>query len=177
MGRKKCEINKIRGERLRQLLSERGVDQKELARKIGYTSEHLSYIVNGKRNLTEDAARSIVSLFPPTRFEWLMGFDDYQTAAEKEVSEFNEFRSEWGARIHAVQMLAYLSGYSIELFSEDEHNVETIIHSVKKGYKITKGGVVMGCCPIERFNLLALDIQELSEQRIKSFLREISDNG
>ena len=37
MGRKKVEINKIRGDNLRILLNEKGMGQKELAEKIGYT--------------------------------------------------------------------------------------------------------------------------------------------
>lgn len=179
MSRKRTEINPVRGERLRQLLSEQGVDQKDLAEEIGYTKEHISYIINGKRNLTEDAARAIVQMFPPTRFEWLMGYDGYKTETEKMLSEFNDFNNEWKTRLRAVRVLAYLSGYNIELFSdeENEHDVQTVLRAIKNGYKIIKDGVVVGFCPLERFNLLALDIQELTEQRIKSYLREVSENG
>lgn len=178
MGRKKVEINKIRGENLRMLLNENGMAQKELAEKIGYTKEHISYIINGKRNLREDAAKAIVGLFPPTRFEWLMGYDGYKTETEKALSEFNDWNNEWKVRLNAVRMLAYLSGYEIDLFpDEKEHDIEIALKCVKDGYKIIKDGAIVGYCPIDRFNLLALDIQELAEQRIKSFLREVSDNG
>lgn len=85
MSRKKVEINPIRGERLKMLLIENGVDQKELANKIGYTKEHISYIINGRRNLTEDAAQAIIKQFPGTRIEWLMGYDDFKTPLHAKV--------------------------------------------------------------------------------------------
>ena len=84
MGRKKVEINTIRGDRLNKLLAKNGMSQKDLAETIGYTKEHISYIVNGRRNLTDDAAQAIVKLFPPTRFEWLMGYDDFETPLLKD---------------------------------------------------------------------------------------------
>lgn len=177
MGRKKVEVNPIRGQRLKLLLSEHKMEQKELAEKINYTKEHISYIITGQRNLTEDAAKKIVALFPPTRFEWLMGFDNFRTENEKSLSLFNDWDTEWKQRLNSVRILAYLSGYEIELFEETEkkHNIEEILHAVKEGYKIIKDGRIVAICPIERFNLLALDCQELIEQRIKSYIREVSD--
>lgn len=83
MGRKRVRVNTIRGERLKKLLKEKGVDQQTLADMIGYSEEHISYIVNGKRNLTEDAAERIIELFPGTRLSWLLGCDDYETEDER----------------------------------------------------------------------------------------------
>ena len=67
MSRKRVEVNPIRGKRLKMLLTENGIDQQELADKIGYTKEHISYIINGRRNLTEEAAQAVVKQFPDTR--------------------------------------------------------------------------------------------------------------
>lgn len=89
MGRKMTAINADRGQRLKILLAESGMRQDELADKIGYTKEHISYIVNGKRNLTEDAARAIIRLFPETRIEWLMGYDDCRTEKEKKPASLH----------------------------------------------------------------------------------------
>lgn len=83
MGRKRTEINKLRGERLKKLLKERGVEQQALADMVGYSVEHISYIINGKRNLTEDAARRIVELFPGTRIGWLLGYEDHETDSDR----------------------------------------------------------------------------------------------
>lgn len=79
MGRKKTEINQECGKRLRQLLSERGMDQRELADKLNYTKEHISYVINGHRNLTQDMAEAIVKIYPDVRVGWLLGIDKYKS--------------------------------------------------------------------------------------------------
>lgn len=96
MGRKTVTIDPIRGERLGQLLQEYNVSQKELAAVLDYSPVQISYMVNGKRSVTDYAAREIIQYFnsigendplcPPNmrkrkaiRFYWLMGFDDYKT--------------------------------------------------------------------------------------------------
>ena len=63
MGRKAVTINPKRGERLRQLLQEYNVSQKEIAAILNYSPEQISYIINGKRNLTEPAAKEIIKYF------------------------------------------------------------------------------------------------------------------
>ena len=82
MARKRTGINTIRGERLRSLLENLGMEQQELANKIGYSKEHISYIINGKRNLTQGAAEAIVKIFPEIRVGWLLGYEDYSTNYE-----------------------------------------------------------------------------------------------
>lgn len=79
MARKRVEINKVCGERLRSLLKKYKMNQQELADEIGYTKEHISFVINGKRNLTPEAAEAIVEIFPDTRIGWLLGYEDYET--------------------------------------------------------------------------------------------------
>ncbi len=66
MGRKAVTINPERGERLKQLLQEYNVSQKEIASVLNYSPEQISYIINGKRNLTEPAAKEIIKYFNST---------------------------------------------------------------------------------------------------------------
>lgn len=63
MGRKAIAINPKKGERLRQLLQEYNVSQKEIAAVLNYSPEQISYIINSKRNLTEPAAKEIIKYF------------------------------------------------------------------------------------------------------------------
>lgn len=167
MGRKKGEINKIRGERLRQLLSERGIDQKDLADKIGYTAEHISYVVNGKRNLTEDAARSIVNLFPPTRFEWLMGYDDYMTMSDL-ISHHTGNKSD---RIDLVFKLLELHGYAInDITSEMPTHAEDGMEWKETTYSFAKNGRTRFFKSNELMNLIQqIDdyVEMLSEYQFK----------
>lgn len=106
MGRKAVTINPKKGERLRQLLQEYNVSQKEIASVLNYSPEQISYIINGKRNLTEPAAKEIIKYFnsidendhlclpsmrkgKAVRFEWLMGYDDYKTEREKKEKDIS----------------------------------------------------------------------------------------
>lgn len=176
MAKTDIELGKKRGERVKELIKAHNMTQEELAYKIGYTPTHLSAVLNGRRSLTVEAAQSISELFPATRYQWIMCFDDFKTDNEKAIKKISDINSEWQSRLSAVRILAYLSGYDIELFKEnntDSDPIEYVLRSVKEGYKIIKDGVTIATIPIDRFNLLALDVQELTEQRIKSFLREL----
>lgn len=114
MARKQTEVNPIRGERLRSLLEKHGMEQQELANKIGYTKEHISYIVNGKRNLTQEAAEAIVKIFPKTRIGWLLGYEDFETDFDILEAKGNEFLATEEAIIDLMRFAAKLLGYRLE---------------------------------------------------------------
>lgn len=114
MARKRTEVNPIRGERLRSLLKKHNMEQQELADKIGYTKEHISYIVNGKRNLTQEAAESIVKLFPGIRVGWLLGYDDFETDFDALYEKGSEFLDTENAIIEIMRFAAKLLGYQLE---------------------------------------------------------------
>lgn len=179
MGRKKVEINTICGERLSIALKEAHMDQKTLAAKLNYTQQHISGIINGKRNMSPAMAEAVSGIIPSASAEWLLGLSDYRSDSEKAISTLCEVRDEWRSRLEAVQVLAYLAGYEIDLYTDgkSEHDIKTVIQSVKEGYKIRRDGEILGYCKLERFNLIALECQELVEHRIKSYLREVSGNG
>ncbi len=73
----KKEINPKTGHRVAELIKSLNMTQTEFGDKIGLGSRQVSCIVTGKRRLTEDNARRIAELFPPVRYEWLLGWDDY----------------------------------------------------------------------------------------------------
>lgn len=132
MSRKRVEVNPIRGERLKMLLIENGVDQKELADKIGYTKEHISYIINGRRNLTEDAAQAIIKQFPGTRIEWLMGYDDFKTSLQAKV--FPTFQTFYFNHKRKQALKKVLSVYGLSF----EFDPQTISPDVLEAFNNTK---------------------------------------
>ena len=52
-----------------------------------------------------------------------------------------------------------------------------IIKFNSRGYPIKQNGETVSYIPADKFNLLALDIQELAELRIRSYLREVEESG
>ena len=181
MGRKTVEINILRGQRLKQVLNDQKMKQRELADILDCTKEHISYIVTGKRNLTEEHAKKIVAQFPHIRLEWLMGYDDFRTEYEKGINEFLQWGEENTSRRNAVKALASLAGYEIvdlwDYVGSTGRPLEEVFNFQRQGMQIKQDGKLLANIPVDKFNLLALDIQELAELRIKSYLREVKEDG
>ena len=122
MGRKPVKINPKKGERVKQLLNAYNVTQKEIAAVLHYSPEQISYIVNGKRDLTEPAAQELVDYFNSLsgedadkprqlrqsskliRLSWLMGYDDYKTETQAflltNCDRLNKRETEWRKMLH-----------------------------------------------------------------------------
>ena len=77
MPRPKVKINPERGKRLKMLIEMYGIDQNTLAERINYSPEHISYVINGKRNLTENMASVIVQQIDSRiNKQWLLGYGE-----------------------------------------------------------------------------------------------------
>lgn len=84
MSRKREEINPECGLRLKSILASNGIAQKELAAKLGYTEQHISQIIKGKRRLTPEMVQKISELdIPNFRPEWLLAKDNIPTEDER----------------------------------------------------------------------------------------------
>ena len=73
--------NKVSGERVKSVLKEAGIKQRELAEKLHFTPNYINQIVQGKRNLTVPLAEEISAL-TGVRKEYLLGYDDFKTVKE-----------------------------------------------------------------------------------------------
>lgn len=163
--------------RLKEILEESGMIQVKFGYEIlgnrgenhaGFTND----IFKGRKKLSEKKAKNIIQKYPQYRLEWILGKDDYKTEQEKSFAELKEIMSESKMKLLAFQTLAQLLGYYIYLTDNPTNDVGEMVEAVKRGYTIQYKGKEVGRIPIDRFNLLAQDILELTELRIKSFLRE-----
>ena len=173
MARKREEINQICGKNLKCLLSSNKMTQKQLAKELNYTEQHLSLIIKGKRRLTTEAARKIAEMFPGTRYEWLMGYDDYRTVAEKGIHDLEMVKTITEIQAYTISELASMSGYIVEFpgLGDKFIRVPLLPSGNDPWCRIWKDHELLAVCTQEQFNLLALDCQELIEQRIKSYIR------
>ncbi len=81
MAKSKTEIKPLSAERVKELISDSGMTQKEFAEKVVHcTSVHMSRITTGKAPVTVEIANKITTYFPKISFEWLMGYGDVKTA-------------------------------------------------------------------------------------------------
>lgn len=152
----KKEINPKTGPRLKDFIKELGITQEEFGEIIGLGARQISNIVVGKRRLTEENARLIVSKFSsrlplPVRYEWLMGYDDCRTSGEyfvyqrerlhenltksfQEIEISKEKRYRAGKTLEALRMtltenqegLEELSCYSRVMGGKTADNIHTL---------------------------------------------------
>ena len=85
------KLNKIRAERLRKCIDNSGKNDKDIAKEAGYTPQHISNLVRGKKTLTTDTAR-ILSRVLGVRMEYLLYEDNYMTETEKISSEISNLK-------------------------------------------------------------------------------------
>ena len=69
----------VPSKRLRELLKDNHMTQRELAERIYVDARYISMIVCGVRGLSIDMASRIAGCFPGTRVQWLLGLDDFKT--------------------------------------------------------------------------------------------------
>lgn len=154
---------------------ENRITQAKLAQKIGLTPEHFNRALHDGK-LTIKSAQKVADFFN-VRLQYVLGMDNFKTENEITIRDLNDSRS----KVQAVCTLAYLAGYEIDLFSDmtsdGKIEAEKAISSLKEGYKIKKAGQILANCPLERFNLICQDILELTDQRIRSYIRETSNDG
>ena len=179
------QIDKIQINRVNELISAYNegkakkdhITQKKLAAIIDRTPEALNRSLS-QNKLSKASAEAIAAFFH-VRFQWVLGYDDFKTEAECARAELGEAQ----AKIRSVRILAYLAGYDVVLFSDSQynnnHSIEETLQAVKEGYKRLNAadGKVLASCPIERFNLICQDVLELTAQRIKSYIREVTPDG
>ena len=83
MSRKRTEINSIRAERFKIIISREKITQTELQGMIHLSQQSISRIVQSKQALTEETAQAIINVFPDYRIEWLLGYDDTMLVSDE----------------------------------------------------------------------------------------------
>lgn len=160
MPRKPVEVNQECGQRLKLLLKERNITQKDLAARLGYEPQHISNIVRGNRRLNGDIADRITrEIFPDVRPEWLLCRDDFKTQAEKELAA----KAEWEtgqeiARLYDKAFRLFIDGIEDKSgFGLHSQGVDSLIGE----YIVVtdKTGKAVGAVPAEAFDQLREELE------------------
>ena len=195
MRRSRAEVNPKSALRVKELLQDNELNQKQLADMLHYTEQHISLILTGKRPLLPETAKEIAKLFPPVRFEWIMGYDDFRTPTE--YKEFPHAKAAVDKQFakQAVTILADILGYKFKIvgsrgvpFSLDEvmgvsdearellaKQVDAIRGDCK--YEVTRNGINVADISIDEFNSLVLEIKDFTEFKLSKLCKEAPDNG
>lgn len=187
MGRKKVEINPESGKRLLTWLKRIDMTQGELASVTGYTQQHISAIITGKKYLNFDFAclvskktiQNNPALHPPTfsvRPEWLVCQDNkgmtdleaFDNALDKEIARA-------AAVEEVIQMTVEKLGYSLRLIFDNDLP-ETVSINNDACYGIIQSGQVVGLISLEDSALLRAEISHYAEFLITKALDKNTKN-
>ena len=114
MPRKPVEINPECGKRVKEWLVHVDIKQEELAKRINWTQQHISRVINGKERLTEDRAKDIAEKIPDGNGEHILA--DYllckiEARTDKELIR-NRFTT-LNTRTDLISDLIESLGYSL----------------------------------------------------------------
>ena len=195
MPRMKSEINYESALRIKEILEDNNVKQKELAEKLHYSEQHISLILTGKRPLPVETAKEIARLFPPVRFEWIMGYDDFRTPTEYREFPFAKKAVDKQFAKQAVSMLAATSGYQFkvegsngcaispeDVFGMTKENRELLEKHISEirgdcVYAILLNGEKMGEISIDGFNQIVAEIRDFVEFKLSRLCNRGANNG
>lgn len=161
MSRKRMPINPEAGRRLKSLLVTKGIQQGEFADRIGYTEQHISQIIGGKRRLTPEAAQKVVELIPGTRFEWLMGYDRFETDGARSQEDFERRKKGTSACYTFMGEVAKSLGYDVGEISDP---------CVEVGICVTNDDGTAKNIPLEKYTDIAREIVHYSTFLLKDLL-------
>ena len=148
------QINPVCGQRLRQLLNEFKITQKDFAITVNQDPSYICRLINSRQRLSPDTARFYIKAAfdgKGIRWEWLAGWDDFKTDAEKVENDIYvqgniilKESNEWRQRDEAVSKILRAMSYrlfepyvSAEFIRTEEEAVEfseffDMIHNAEK---------------------------------------------
>lgn len=148
MENKKIELNQLSAQRLKLLLKEKNMKQKELAPLIYVTEQTVSNWIKGHKGISEDNAQRIVKVLMnnPDRFsvDWLLGKSDYKTereylihAEESTYLKKHLAASKLGILASLISVIFELDGvhYDIVPIDEDGKPLASIVDLNDKTFK------------------------------------------
>ncbi len=149
MGEKKQNINKECGERLRQLIKEKGYKHAAFARKINCSPQQLSYMINNHRTITRNTVDEICRKFPDVNAAWLLGLDapPKREAANAKIGE--QILTLFTSADNLIESAARALDFEIERATR-ERSAESGLYFILKN-KIVKDGDANNEQPIELY--------------------------
>lgn len=93
------------GNRIKQLIENKGISLNEFSKLCGISQPYLSGLINEKKAIGIQTALKILHHFPGVSLDWLFTGEEYH---QKELSELNEPQSIYGQDQFEKMLLGYL---------------------------------------------------------------------
>lgn len=111
------------GETLKEVLEDRGMTQRELAIRTGFTEKHISTIIKGKKGISPNFAKSLEYALDIDASFWY----NLQTEYEQEVVELNQANDISTDELKILKNLKQIIAYFIEKHNIEEEDSESVV--------------------------------------------------
>lgn len=131
------ELQQLQSVRLKRLLDEQNITQKELAVKLKVSPTSVNHWVNGKVHMNDYNASLINKEYPAYSPEYLRGYADYPNESEAMRAAQSKRTERFFAELDCVEGLLKLNGATVEYFSELSENEDEWTIELEDGEKLT----------------------------------------
>lgn len=179
MPKTKQKINPETGKRLKKLLKEAKLTQKQLHRKIKISQQRISDIITGRCALTENVASKICDLKNFKNYdllkEWLYCEEDFKSNTEKLLNALAVAEYEGNKLLQGLGCFLLLANYNIvvsypeELSFDNAESIKNIVPDSFPTYTIRKGDQLVAELSQEEMISLGNKLFRLFEVYIKDY--------
>jgi len=106
------------GETLKEVLDDREMSQKELANRINRTQKHVSQVIRGKKDISNDFAKRIEYVFGISATFWM----NLQTNYDNEMNKYNELNNISDKEFKILEFLKDITQYFMNIGKIDNNS-------------------------------------------------------
>lgn len=123
------ELQQLQSARLKRLLTDQNIYQKDLAEMLGVSPTSVNHWVNGKVHMSDYNASLIHDAYPEYSVEYLRGYSEYPNETEAMRDRQKRHGERFFTELECIESLLKLGGVSVEYFSQasDDESEYTII--------------------------------------------------
>lgn len=170
MPKSKENINPETGKRLKKLLKESKITQKQLSKKIKISQQRISDICTGRVNATENVLQKICNLKPFKNYDllkkWLRGDEVFKSTNEKILNEEVAQRYKGNLLLTGLDCFLNLSGYELTTLEEQHGDKWDLVSATIRKYDQEKALAELSP---EEINTLGRKLKNLFEVYIKDY--------
>lgn len=168
MDEKKAELALEQGRRVKQLLKEHKWTQKSLSEAIHQHAGAINAKLSGKRTITMGDAKDIAKLFPPVRWQWIAGQDNFKFPEDVAADALNRAKDDAKLLEAIVRRVFSDCNYSLKPLSQPELEEYGIFPCDVPYFALVKEGMINGIISYEDYFSLRREIASFSRFTVQN---------
>ena len=122
------------GETIADLIEERDWSQADLAKRLGYTSKHMSLLINGKASITEETALKLENVLGSSASFWLSRDAQYRAKLAQQGAEVD--CQQWASWLDELPVKELMAQGVIQKQRNDDKNKSGIVRELLRFFGV-----------------------------------------